>query len=168
MVWHLSLDRHRESILVAFADLLTSPASRRELAHSDIAGMYRMLCDAGISQASMQRARNSCESAHDEQRPCKHFASSDAAWCGMTEGKKAAADLWGSADYSGLAKRLEPAADALIDAAAPQPGEHVLDAAAGTGNVAIRAVGRGAKVTAVDIAPRMVQLGRERTGPAVE
>lgn len=76
MVWHLSLDRHRESILVAFADLLTSPASRRELAHSDIAGMYRMLCDAGISQASMQRARNSCESAHDEQRPCKHFASS--------------------------------------------------------------------------------------------
>jgi SAM-dependent methyltransferase len=44
----------------------------------------------------------------------------------------------------------------------------VLDAAAGTGNVAIRAAARGARVTAADIAPRMVQLGRERTGDAVE
>jgi SAM-dependent methyltransferase len=86
----------------------------------------------------------------------------------MTERNKAAAKLWGSADYSGLARRLEPAADALVDAAAPQPGEHVLDVAAGTGNVAVRAAARGAKVTAADIAPRMVQLGRERTGPAVE
>ncbi len=86
----------------------------------------------------------------------------------MTDGKKFAAQLWGSADYSGLAKRLEPAADALVDAVAPRAGEHVLDVAAGTGNVAIRAAACGAKVTAVDIAPRMVQWGRERTGPAVE
>lgn len=86
----------------------------------------------------------------------------------MTEDRKAAAQLWGSADYSGLAQRLEPAADALVDAAVPQPGEHVLDVAAGTGNVAIRAAARGAQVIAADIAPRMVQLGRERTGPTVE
>lgn len=87
----------------------------------------------------------------------------------MTEDRKtAAAKLWGSADYSGLARRLEPAADALVDAAAPQSGEHVLDVAAGTGNVAIRAAARGAKVTAADIAPRMVQLGRQRTGETVE
>ena len=86
----------------------------------------------------------------------------------MTEDRRAAtAKLWGSADYPGLARRLEPAADALVDAAAPQPGEHVLDVAAGTGNVAIRAAARGATVTAADIAPRMVQLGRERTGPTV-
>jgi SAM-dependent methyltransferase len=84
------------------------------------------------------------------------------------EQQDAMAVLWGSADYSGLAVRLEPAADALVDAAKPQPGERVLDVAAGTGNVAIRAAARGAHVTAADIAPRMVQLGRERTGPAVE
>ena len=77
------------------------------------------------------------------------------------------AALWGSADYSGLARRLEPVADALVDAAALRPHEHVLDVAAGTGNVAIRAAARGARVTACDIAPRMVQLGRERTGAAV-
>lgn len=75
--------------------------------------------------------------------------------------------LWGSADYSGLAQRLEPAAAALVDAVAPGPRDRVLDVAAGTGNVAVRAAARGAHVTACDIAPRMVQLGRERTGPAV-
>jgi SAM-dependent methyltransferase len=87
----------------------------------------------------------------------------------MTKDRRTAtAKLWGSADYSGLARRLEPAADALVDAAGLQPGERVLDVAAGTGNVAIRAAARGTRVTAADIAPRMVQLGQERTGPAVE
>lgn len=86
----------------------------------------------------------------------------------MTAGRKATAKLWGSADYSGLARRLEPTADALVAAAAPRAGEHVLDVAAGTGNVAIRVAARGARVTAADITPRMVQLGRARTGPAVE
>jgi SAM-dependent methyltransferase len=87
----------------------------------------------------------------------------------VSEDRRAAtAKLWGSADYSGLARRLEPAADALVDAAAPRTGERVLDVAAGTGNVAIRAAARGARVTAADIAPRMVQLGRQRTGPAVD
>jgi SAM-dependent methyltransferase len=81
--------------------------------------------------------------------------------------RAATAKHWGLADYSGLAKRLEPAADALIDAVAPRPGDRVLDVAAGTGNVAVRAAARGAQVTACDIAPRMVQLGRERTGPSV-
>jgi SAM-dependent methyltransferase len=87
----------------------------------------------------------------------------------MTQGDRRAATAahWGSADYSGLAKRLEPAADALIDAIAPKSGDRVLDVAAGTGNVAMRAAARGAQVTACDIAPRMVQLGRERTGTSV-
>lgn len=78
------------------------------------------------------------------------------------------AALWGSADYSGLAQRLEPAAVALVEAVSPGPHQHVLDVAAGTGNVAVQASQRGAKVTATDLAPRMVQLGRERTGPAVD
>jgi SAM-dependent methyltransferase len=82
--------------------------------------------------------------------------------------RAATAALWGLADYSGLAQRLDPAASALVDAAAPEPGDRVLDVAAGTGNVAVRAAARGAQVTACDLAPRMVQLGRERTGPGVE
>jgi SAM-dependent methyltransferase len=76
--------------------------------------------------------------------------------------------LWGLVDYSGLAQRLDPAAAALVDATAPGTDDHVLDVAAGTGNIAVRAAARGARVTACDLAPRMVQLGRERTGPGVE
>ena len=93
----------------------------------------------------------------------------DVAQRGVTRDERRAATAahWGLADYSGLAQRLEPAADALIDAVAPKPGDRVLDVAAGTGNVAIRAAARGAQVTACDIAPRMVQLGRERTGASV-
>jgi SAM-dependent methyltransferase len=72
------------------------------------------------------------------------------------------------ADYTGLAQRLDPAAVALVGAAAPDAGDRVLDVAAGTGNVAMRAAARGARVIACDISPRMVQLGRARTGPAVE
>jgi SAM-dependent methyltransferase len=83
------------------------------------------------------------------------------------EHQAATAALWGLADYFGLARLLEPAADALIEETAPGPGDRVLDVAAGTGNVALRAAARGARVTACDIAPRMVQLGRERTGPGV-
>jgi SAM-dependent methyltransferase len=87
----------------------------------------------------------------------------------VTQDRRAVtAALWGLADYSGLAQLLDPAATALVDATAPGPGDRVLDVAAGTGNVAVRAAARGAQVTACDIAPRMVALGRERTGPAVE
>lgn len=81
--------------------------------------------------------------------------------------RAATAALWGLADYSGLANRLDPAAAALVAAAAPGAGDRVLDVAAGTGNVAVRAAARGVQVTACDIAPRMVQLGRQRTGPGV-
>ncbi len=82
--------------------------------------------------------------------------------------RAATAKLWGLADYSGLAQRLEPAAAALVEVAAPGPDDRVLDVAAGTGNVAVLATARGARVTACDISPRMVQLGRQRTGPRVE
>lgn len=76
-------------------------------------------------------------------------------------------DLWALADYRGVAERLAPAARALVDATAPLSGRRVLDLAAGTGNVAVLAVEAGAEVTAVDSSPRMVQLGRERTGADV-
>ncbi|MGH3882917.1 MAG: class I SAM-dependent methyltransferase [Pseudonocardiaceae bacterium] len=81
--------------------------------------------------------------------------------------RAATAALWELADYSGLAQLLDPAAAALVDTAAPGSGDRVLDVAAGTGNVAVRAAARGARVTACDLTPRMVQLGRERTGPGV-
>lgn len=76
-------------------------------------------------------------------------------------------DMWGLADYSGLAERLAPAALALVAEAGPLAGRRVLDVAAGTGNVAVLAAAAGAQVTASDSSPRMVELGRQRTGDEV-
>jgi SAM-dependent methyltransferase len=61
-----------------------------------------------------------------------------------------------------LLRTLEPLAPMICDAAAIAPGEPVLDAAAGDGNVAFEAARRGARVTAVDLAPGMVRRGRAR------
>jgi SAM-dependent methyltransferase len=73
------------------------------------------------------------------------------------------AELWGLGDYARVAQRLLPAAEAIVAAAAVQPGQHVLDVAAGTGNVSALAAQAGAAVTATDIAPRMLELGQQRT-----
>lgn len=72
--------------------------------------------------------------------------------------------VWGCADYGALADRLAVAGRQLIRDSAPAASEQVLDLAAGTGNVAALARERDAAVTAVDLSPRMVELGRARTG----
>ena len=66
MVWHLTLDMHAESVLANFADLLAGPASRRALAQRDIAAVYRMLRDEGISQASIAQATGQKQSEVSE------------------------------------------------------------------------------------------------------
>ncbi len=79
--------------------------------------------------------------------------------------------LWALGDYGRVAATLEPAARELVDAAGIAAGRRVLDVAAGTGNVALAAAARGALVTASDITPELVALGRERArraGLAIE
>ena len=71
--------------------------------------------------------------------------------------------VWALGDYAPIARRLEPAAELLVEAADVREDHDVLDVAAGTGNVALMAYERGAKVTASDIAPAMVERGRART-----
>ena len=44
----------------------------------------------------------------------------------------------------------------------PRPGEHILDMAGGTGDIAFRMAARGASVTVSDINPDMLAVGRER------
>jgi SAM-dependent methyltransferase len=74
--------------------------------------------------------------------------------------------MWTQGDYPAVALLLEPYAKQLADACQIQPGSTALDVAAGTGNFAIAAAGRGAKVTACDMTPRMIELGRARTEDA--
>jgi ubiquinone/menaquinone biosynthesis C-methylase UbiE len=52
--------------------------------------------------------------------------------------------------------------DPLLDAADVGPGSRVLDVATGPGYAAARAAERGATVVAVDVAPAMVELARQR------
>ncbi|CAN5148115.1 class I SAM-dependent methyltransferase [soil metagenome] len=71
--------------------------------------------------------------------------------------------LWGRGDYSAVAPLLEGAARHLVERCSISHGQDVLDVAAGTGNVAICASGRGARVIACDLNPVLVGKGRERS-----
>lgn len=69
---------------------------------------------------------------------------------------------WSAARYETFASELAPAAERLVERAAPRPGERVLDLATGTGNTALAAARRGARVTGVDYAPRLLEVARSR------
>ena len=71
--------------------------------------------------------------------------------------------MWSLGDYSEVAVRLRPHAEALVAACDIKPGMTVLDVAAGNGNVAVEAARRGAEVTACDLTPSMVEMGRARS-----
>ena len=70
--------------------------------------------------------------------------------------------LWSQGDYSRVAAKLESVAKALADQCVA-PALKVLDVAAGNGNFALAAARLGATVTASDITPHMVELGRDRS-----
>lgn len=63
-------------------------------------------------------------------------------------------------DYRTVAARLLPAAEQLVAWCDPQPGQRVVDVAAGSGNVAWLCHARGADVVAVDLVLEQLQLGR--------
>jgi len=52
--------------------------------------------------------------------------------------------------------------DRFVHRVKPRPGEQILDMAGGTGDVAFRIAGRGARVTVADISPDMLEVGKER------
>src|SRR5690349_10371870 len=69
---------------------------------------------------------------------------------------------WSVGNYERTAGQLLPAAEELIEVAAPREREHVVDVGCGTGNAALLAAARGARVTGVDPAPRLLEVARER------
>ena len=77
--------------------------------------------------------------------------------------KQQAAAMWDKGRYREVARRLQPMGVRLVDTAEVLGGKHVLDAAAGDGNVALEAAARGAAVTAFDLAAGMVAAGRARS-----
>jgi SAM-dependent methyltransferase len=69
---------------------------------------------------------------------------------------------WGSGNYERTAAELEPVSEAVVEMAAPSPREQVIDLACGTGNAALLAAARGARVIGIDASPRLLEVARER------
>jgi SAM-dependent methyltransferase len=73
-------------------------------------------------------------------------------------------DVWGAGDYDAAATRLLPAGERLVDRLEVRAGERVLDVACGTGNATLPAARRGARVTGLDITPRLLQVAEAKAG----
>jgi SAM-dependent methyltransferase len=81
----------------------------------------------------------------------------------LSQAKESTKRMWSLGDYREMATMTEPAAEAVADACGISSGMEVLDVAAGNGNFAIAAARRGARVTASDLTPQMVEWGRARS-----
>src|SRR5215217_1749088 len=75
--------------------------------------------------------------------------------------------MWASGDYPSMVETfLTPLGPRLAEACRVGPGTRVLDVAAGTGNAAIAAAQAGADVTASDLTPELLDVGRARAAAA--
>src|SRR5579884_875111 len=78
---------------------------------------------------------------------------------GFKQGQKA---MWTAGDYGQVAERIVSVGEWLAERAGAGPGVELLDVASGTGNVSIPAARAGAKVTALDLTPKLLAEQRER------
>jgi SAM-dependent methyltransferase len=70
--------------------------------------------------------------------------------------------IWSSGQYEAVALRIAPIATEVVDAVerrVPVCDAMLIDLACGTGNAALVAAARGARVTAVDITPELIAIG---------
>ncbi|HSD23114.1 MAG TPA: class I SAM-dependent methyltransferase [Solirubrobacterales bacterium] len=65
---------------------------------------------------------------------------------------------WGQGRYEYVAAQLLPTAEVMVDTAAIEEGERVVDVGCGTGNAALLAAERGARVTGIDPAQRLLDV----------
>ncbi len=71
--------------------------------------------------------------------------------------------MWAFGNYDAVATEVIPElGTVIVDAADIGTGENVLDVAAGSGNASIPAARRGARVTASDLTPELLEVGRQR------
>ncbi len=69
---------------------------------------------------------------------------------------------WDKGSYEITAAQLAPVAPAVADAVEPVSGQPALDLACGTGNEALELARRGAEVTGLDGAPRLLEVASAR------
>ncbi|MFW6187764.1 MAG: class I SAM-dependent methyltransferase [Actinomycetota bacterium] len=75
--------------------------------------------------------------------------------------------IWASGDYPAMVETfLLPLGARLVAASGIGPGRRVLDVGAGTGNASLPAAATGARVTAGDLTPELLDVGRRRAEAA--
>jgi len=70
--------------------------------------------------------------------------------------------VWGNGPYERITNTIRDIHALVLERTDPKAGERVLDAATGTGAVAILAAQRGADVVGQDIAPVLIETARQR------
>src|SRR5215208_4980569 len=81
----------------------------------------------------------------------------------VTDLKRTHRATWAAGDYAAVAEIIDEAPPRdLLARMDIQPGQEVLDVAAGTGNVALRAAAAGAQVVGLDLAPELFESARRR------
>lgn len=70
--------------------------------------------------------------------------------------------VWGAGEYEPIVEMTKDIHARLVEALEPKPGERWLDAACGTGAVALRAARAGADVTGLDLAPALIETARRK------
>ena len=80
--------------------------------------------------------------------------------------KDAQRKMWTIGDYPEIARTIAQVGELVAERADPQPGQDLLDVATGSGNVAIPAALAGAKVTGLDLTPKLLEVARERAAEA--
>ena len=74
--------------------------------------------------------------------------------------------MWGNGPYERITNTVRDIHELVIERVDPKPGERLLDAATGTGAVAILAARSGADVVGQDLAPVLIDTARERATEA--
>lgn len=80
--------------------------------------------------------------------------------------KERARFVWSLGNYRKVAEIFMPAAGRVVGAGGIRPGMEVADVGAGTGNLAVLAAEAGAKVSASDLTPEMIAIGKARSKEA--
>jgi ubiquinone/menaquinone biosynthesis C-methylase UbiE len=82
---------------------------------------------------------------------------------GFKQGQRA---MWSAGDYAQVAERIAAVGEHVAERAGAAPGVDLLDVATGTGNVSVTAARAGARVTGLDLTPKLLDIQRERAAEA--
>ena len=70
--------------------------------------------------------------------------------------------VWDAGEYSALSAYITDVGELVVARARIDPGMSVLDVACGTGNASFPAARAGARVTALDLVPKLIDVGRAK------